>query len=212
MREKVEIICGEYRNVDYRMFDPPPALRRAMKLIGWVALPFLLPLVLLSKISPETGFKMASEILSLLPTACGVPVRYEFYRRTLRSCGKNVRVYAGAVFYYPEVSVGDNVMIDSHVRIHHCDVGSNVMISAGSHLLSGCRYHRFDRTDTPIVRQGGRMRRIRIGNDVWIGVNAVIMGDIGDGAVVGAGSVVTKDVASYAVVAGNPARVIRMRR
>lgn len=212
MKERVEIVRGEYRDVEYRMFDPPPALRRAMKIAGWASLPFLLPLIALSKLSPETGFKLASEILSLLPTALGVPVRYEFYRRTLRSCGRNVLVYAGAVFYYPEVSIGDNVMIDSHVRIHHCDVGSNVMISAGSQLLSGSRYHRFDRTDVPIVRQGGRMKRIRIGSDVWIGVNSVIMSDVGDGAVVGAGSVVTKDVAPFTVVAGNPARVIRMRK
>ncbi len=212
MRERVEIVRGEYRDVEYRMFDPPTAMRRAMKIAGWASLPFLLPLIALSKLSPETGFKLASEILSLLPTAVGVSVRYEFYRRTLRSCGRNVLVYAGAVFYYPEVSIGDNVMIDSHVRIHHCDVGSNVMISAGCHLLSGSRYHRFDRTDVPIVRQGGRMKRICIGSDVWIGVNAVIMSDVGDGAVVGAGSVVTKDVAPFTVVAGNPARVIRMRK
>lgn len=52
-----------------------------------------------------------------------------------------------------------------------------------------------------------------IGNDVWIGRRAIIMPGvtIGDGAVVGAGSIVTKDVAPYAIVAGNPARFIRNR-
>ncbi len=52
-----------------------------------------------------------------------------------------------------------------------------------------------------------------IGNDVWIGARVVIIGGvtIGDGAIVGAGSIVTKDVAPYSVVAGNPARVIRKR-
>lgn len=54
---------------------------------------------------------------------------------------------------------------------------------------------------------------IRIGNDVWIGLNVTVLQGvkIGDGAVIGAGSVVTKDVPPYAVVAGVPARVIRMR-
>ncbi|TPN76148.1 CatB-related O-acetyltransferase [Mesorhizobium sp. CU2] len=54
---------------------------------------------------------------------------------------------------------------------------------------------------------------LEIGNDVWIGRRAIIMPGvhIGDGAVVGAGAIVTKDVAPYAIVAGNPARLIRYR-
>jgi acetyltransferase-like isoleucine patch superfamily enzyme len=54
---------------------------------------------------------------------------------------------------------------------------------------------------------------VTIGNDVWIGQGAVILSgvSVGDGAVIGARAVVSKDVASYAVVAGNPARLVRMR-
>ncbi|QJT07511.1 CatB-related O-acetyltransferase [Oceanidesulfovibrio marinus] len=52
-----------------------------------------------------------------------------------------------------------------------------------------------------------------IGNDVWIGQDSLLLGGvtIGDGAVVGAGAVVSKDVPPYAVVAGNPARVVKKR-
>ncbi|MDR3517769.1 MAG: CatB-related O-acetyltransferase [Azospirillaceae bacterium] len=61
--------------------------------------------------------------------------------------------------------------------------------------------------------RAGRNRRTHIGNDVWIGRQCIIMGgvSIGDGAVVGAASVVTHDVAPYEIVAGNPARPIRYR-
>ena len=54
---------------------------------------------------------------------------------------------------------------------------------------------------------------ITIGNDVWIGYGAIILSgvSIGDGAVIGAGSLVTKDVAPYAIVAGNPAKLIKYR-
>ena len=56
-------------------------------------------------------------------------------------------------------------------------------------------------------------RDVIIGNDVWIGINATILSGvkIGDGAVIGASSVVTKDVPAYSIVAGNPAKLIRMR-
>ena len=58
------------------------------------------------------------------------------------------------------------------------------------------------------------MRELVVGNDVWIGQNALILpsvGKIGDGAVIGAGAVVTKDVPDFAIVAGNPARVLKYR-
>jgi acetyltransferase-like isoleucine patch superfamily enzyme len=53
----------------------------------------------------------------------------------------------------------------------------------------------------------------RLGNDVWVGANAVVLKgvNVGDGAIVGAASVVTKDVPPYAIVVGNPARVLRYR-
>jgi len=53
-----------------------------------------------------------------------------------------------------------------------------------------------------------------IGNDVWVGQNAIILSSvkrIGDGAVIGAGAVVTRDVPDFAIVGGNPAKVIRYR-
>lgn len=56
--------------------------------------------------------------------------------------------------------------------------------------------------------------KLTIGNDVWIGQYAVILPsckNIGNGAVIGAGAIVTKDVPPYAIVAGNPARIIKYR-
>lgn len=56
-------------------------------------------------------------------------------------------------------------------------------------------------------------RKVIVGNDVWIGTRVIIMGGvkIGDGAVIGSGSIVTKDIPAYAVAVGTPAKVIRYR-
>lgn len=212
MRGSVEISHGQHADVEYRMFDLSSTAKTFMKIAGWLSLPFVYPLILLAKLSPETGFRTISEFLSLIPFAIGIIVRYEFYKRTLRACGHNVFILFGTVFYYPEVSIGDNVVIGMYSTIHHCDFGNDVMVAEACHFLSGSAYHGFSRTDIPMTQQQGKMKRIRVGDDVWIGTNATIMDDVGKGSIVGAGSVVTKKVEPYSIVAGNPAKVLEKRR
>ena len=74
--------------------------------------------------------------------------------------------------------------------------------------------HKFDRTDIPMIDQGfTETEPVVIGNDVWIGRRVIIMlgVNIGDGCILGAGAVVTKDVPAYSVVGGVPARIIKSR-
>lgn len=74
--------------------------------------------------------------------------------------------------------------------------------------------HNIERTDIPMRQQGMRVAEVVVGNDVWIGMRVVIMPGVrvGDGAVVGAGAVVTKDVPDFAIVGGVPAKIIKYRR
>jgi hypothetical protein len=90
-------------------------------------------------------------------------------------------------------------------------MGDGVRIGAHSSILGF--NHRMS-TDLPIHRQGTWSKGITLGDDVWIGSNATILDGVtvGDHVVIGASAVVTKDVPDWAVVAGNPARVIRDRR
>lgn len=107
----------------------------------------------------------------------------------------------------------------------YCSIGSNVLINAGQHPLGWLSTHLFQfhsRTwafvdamkDFGRVEAGFAVRgRVTVGNDVWIGNNVVVMPHvkIGDGAAIGAGAIVTKDVPPYAIVAGAPARILRYR-
>ena len=101
-----------------------------------------------------------------------------------------------------------------------CSIASGcVMVLGGNHRVDWVTTYPFGHIQTNIFNtfngnghpssKGG----IIVGNDVWIGMNSTILSgvNIGNGAVVGCNSVVTKDVPPYAVVAGNPARVVKYR-
>lgn len=100
---------------------------------------------------------------------------------------------------------------------NYCSIASNVTI------LLGGEHHSDWLTTYPFFTLAEEAKNLSIdkkskgdviiGNDVWIGLNSTILSGvkIGDGAIIGAGSVVTKDVPNYAICAGNPARLIKYR-
>lgn len=92
------------------------------------------------------------------------------------------------------------------------EIGDNVMMGPDVVILT--HTHNIDRQDIPMGHQGSRIAKVTIGNDVWIGMRSIIMPGIkiGNGAVVGAGAVVTKDVPDFAIVGGVPAKILRYRK
>lgn len=99
-------------------------------------------------------------------------------------------------------TIADDVIIGDHVMM-------------GQEILTITSNHRFDRLDIPMGAQGmTESRPIIIGNDVWIGSRVTILPGvhIGNGCVIGTGSVVTKNVPDYEVWAGNPAHFIKRRK
>ena len=77
--------------------------------------------------------------------------------------------------------------------------------------MSGKGQHNFERNDVPIKDQGGRLRKVDVGSNCWVGNGALIMADIGDGSVIAAGSVVVDAIPANAIAVGNPAKVIKFR-
>lgn len=203
-------MADRYVEVSYQQFSDSSwlaALRRVAEILSW---PLILPLALVARLS-DFAFRTVSEGLSLVPYVFGVIVRSEFYRWTLTRCGRNISIGFGTVFMYRDIEIGDHVLIGIYNTVHYCDFGSYVVIADGCRFLSGSQYHRFDDMQIPMAKQGGRLRRIRIGDDCWIGANAVVMHDVGQGGIVGAGAIVTAPVEPFTIVAGNPARLIRYR-
>lgn len=107
------------------------------------------------------------------------------------------------------ISIGKNCMISWGAKL---DVsGGRIIIGDRCTITYGCIILSHDRSKRRINSKDKVKGTVRLGNDVFIGVNSVILRDvtIGDYSIVGAGSVVTKDVPPNVVVAGNPARIMR---
>lgn len=120
-------------------------------------------------------------------------------------------------YFMPEIIISDNVTIGPHAHITATNkivIGNGVL--TGKYITITDNSHGYfetksDLNDLPINRPLFSKGPVIIGNNVWIGDKAVILPDvkIGEGSIIGAGAVVTKDVPPYCVIGGNPAKIIR---
>ncbi len=133
------------------------------------------------------------------------------------SIGKECRISKFVQLYARdgEIRIGDNFSIGVNSQVDaesggFIKIGNSVLI--GSNVVVRSSNHRFD-APMNVKDQGHVAGTIEIGDDVWIGSNTVILPGvcIESHSVIGAGSVVTKNVLAYSVVAGNPAKEIKTR-
>jgi acetyltransferase-like isoleucine patch superfamily enzyme len=144
-----------------------------------------------------------------------------FKKKKFKSCGSNTTIGLGVDGYLHNVSLGnhcsvaENVFFDAFKK--EIEIHNYVMISSGVLFVTG--NHRINMIGKPMILVTDKEKEIlddeniTVEDDVWIGSRAIILKGvtIHKGAVVAAGSVVTKDVPPYSVVGGTPAKVLKMR-
>jgi acetyltransferase-like isoleucine patch superfamily enzyme len=137
--------------------------------------------------------------------------------------GKNTHIDAGTILECGGRSwcnYGGGIKIGSHTYIGYysvllgggeIEIGSKVLISPGTVITT--QGHFFEKIDKYIKDQGTCLAKIVIEDDVWIGANSTVLPGVtvGKGSVIGAGSVVNRDVPQYSVAVGVPAKVIKKR-
>ncbi|QDE30580.1 acyltransferase [Shewanella polaris] len=127
----------------------------------------------------------------------------------------NQCMIAADVFMHGPITLGNEVAIN-----HGCSLDGGrkgIKIGSQTRIANNVTVYAFNHgmsADTPIYKQPATSKGVVIGQDVWIGAQVGIVDGvtIGDSVVVGMGCIVTKDVPAYAIIAGNPARVIGDRR
>lgn len=171
---------------------------------------------------------MKTRIITILEALYGVSVFRRFCVMILRRMQKNEmdNEPLRRIFHrYHNITIGectyggcfDTERIPSGTTIgRFCSFASEVMIIPSNHLMSAVSTHPFlFKPDFGVVAKDPRPRSsLTIGHDVWIGYRVTIMPsvrNIGDGAVLAAGALVTHDVPPYAIVAGVPAKIVKYR-
>jgi len=164
-------------------------------------------------IRTEQPFCGMSQFFSMIPGLFGEYLRREFYKLTLKKCSSNCCISFGTLFAHPSIQIGEGVYIGTNCTIGGgVTLGKNVLLGSNVDILSGKKQHSFENLNIPIKEQKREFTKVSIGMDTWIGNGAIIMADIGDKCVIGAGSVVTHEIKAYTVAVGNPAHGIKNRQ
>ncbi len=129
-------------------------------------------------------------------------------------CGEGAFVKRGAYFGTgSKLKLGNNSQLGEGSRVgHDTIIGGNVMMGLEVLILSTIHYH--ESIDKPLIEQGYKERKpVIIADNVWIGARAILLPGviIKEGAIIGAGAVVTKSVPSFSITGGVPAHLIKMR-
>ena len=192
-------------------------MRQAVKFIfNLVSLILVLPLIILTKLeekifsrNTEVIFHTCTHIVAILPGLPGAFLRRAFYALTLDECSFHCHIGFGTLFSHRFNIVKRHVYIGSYAIIGSAQLGEHCLIGSRASILSGKELHVMgdDGLWTPF--SADRLSQVTLARNVWIGEGAIIAADIGEGSMVGAGSVVTMDIKPHIIVTGNPARFVR---
>ena len=193
------------------MKDAAKSALRGLFLV--LASPFWLAYLMQKGLARSTAaFYGYSQFLSLFPGSPGDYMRYAFYRLTLKRLGRDACICFGATLSGPEIEIGAYAYVGPFCNLGLCALGDHVLLGTGVHVMSGFAQHGIADLDKPIREQPGTLLKVRIGEDCWIGNQAVIGAHVGRKSVVGAASLVNKELPEYCIAVGNPARVVRFRK
>ena len=153
-------------------------------------------------------YRMFAHAAALVPGLPGDYLRIAYYRWTLESCSLESRVEFGSFFAHPQAAVGRGVYIGPYCVFGRTRIGDRTQIASGVQILSGRRQHARAEDGSITGAEHVVFETVTVGADCWLGAAAIVMADVGEGATIGAGSVVTKPIPARSVAVGSPARVV----
>jgi acetyltransferase-like isoleucine patch superfamily enzyme len=176
-----------------------------------VVTPILLSYAVRRAFIGDRAFEASMQSLALVPGLVGDYLRRAFLTHTIARMDPSATVRFGTLMSDPRARLEANVYVGPGCHLGFVHIERDALVAAGVHIPSGAATHGTAEADLPFREQPLTRTCVRIGQGAWIGSAAIVMADVGEHAVVGAGAVVTRPAPDYSMVAGVPARVIKMR-
>lgn len=189
------------------------ALKRTAHVLATIAaMPWLTLFWTLCLIgSKDNALSSCSQVLSLVPGVSGCYLRAAFYHLVLDEFHPSARIEFGVLLAKSGARIGENVYVGPYCSLGLVTLERDVLLGPAVQIPSGPLIHGIESLTTPIRCQPGTANRVTVGQDCWIGGQSMVLANIAEQTVVGAGSVVTRPLPPRVIAAGNPARVIRSR-
>jgi len=173
-------------------------------------LPEMLRLAFLVFGSPFYNIFLSFRYSCLIHPFARVSPRVKFGKGCVVGKARLITYYGGRIIVGKNTTILEACEFFAH-RSTHIQIGDDCMLAKRTIIMT--RNHVFDDPNQKIVNQGTKDKDVRIGSDVWTGLDTKILPGvkIGDGCVIGTGAVVTKDIPPKCVAVGVPAKVIKIR-
>jgi acetyltransferase-like isoleucine patch superfamily enzyme len=188
------------------------SLRSMLKVAAFsFSLIIVLPLIALSWLEKalsksESVFSTFAQLVAMVPGPVGTYLRAAYYYGVLDECSWETHFGFGSIFTHRGAHVAARVSTGAYCIIGHANIDSGVRLASRVSIPSGKRQHL---DDSGQMSSGTRYDVVALGRDCWVGEGAIIMADVGAGAIVSAGAVVLTEAPPETIVGGNPAKVVK---
>jgi acetyltransferase-like isoleucine patch superfamily enzyme len=184
-------------------------------LFGGLAWVLVAPCAATTAIASRLGdrnetFNFWAHVFACAPGLPGMYLRRAFYQWTLEDCAPDCFIGFGTVFTQREVRVEQGAYVGPYSLVGAATLRRGCLIGSRTSIVSGRNMHELQPDGTWGPTRPGTLRPVDVGEYSWIGEASTLIADIGRGALVGAGSVVAAPVPPGVMVAGNPARFVRV--
>ena len=184
--------------------------------LNFISQILILPLAFFCKLeelalpkNSELIFNTCAHIVAMLPGIPGGFLRRAFYNLTLDECSLHCHIGFGTIFSHRSIVVKEHVYIGSYALIGSAHLGEYSLIGSRVSIINNKALHTLGDNGRWTPFSAEIVARISVSKNVWVGEGAIIAADIGEGSMVGAGSVVTTNIKSNVLVVGNPSRFVK---